>query len=383
MKNLSSYLFIGSLLGSLLYADLDDRLDTLEKEMHQVAIYTSKQTMGASFGASHPELLVRGEHLRLFLEPLYWQIKVNGLDFAYSFQPTLADQGNKILPPVKGSVKTQSFDWSWGLKFGLGHQHPHDDWDLNLLYTWYSSDSTTRANKDPPSALMPLCLFTKMIASEAKSQLTLDYYNLDLIFGKSYFITKMIDFHPFMGIQGSILDLRQNLIYKASSLNDSLFPNFQTNHLDFKSKNRSHFWAVGPTIGVKTRWFLDHGFSLFNDLKGSLLYARFKTVYDEQVPPNGATSSSGTIAHLRHRFHRSIPTCEIFTGLGWQGYFKEKKQYLSLKLGYEALYSWEAAQLFEIEDFSSGATLSTRFYYNKLGEDIQLYGLRLQVQLDF
>lgn len=366
-----------------LFGGIDDRLDDLEAEMKQVSIYTPQDTHGASFAYARPEVF--GENVFATFDLLYWHAKVGGSEYAYSFQPSIIQTGSILLPQLHGRTKHNDFDWEWGVKVGLGCHLAHDGWDLNAEYTWFESRSSNASTKASPSALMPLRLFSEMLALKAKSHFGLDYHNIDLSLGHSFFISKMVAFRPFVSVKTSWIDLDQDALYTASQLNDFLFPGpNQTVGLDFKSKNRSRFWGLGPQIGINSKWFLGNRFSLFNDLAGSILYGYFQTNYRESIPPDNVQFSYGKIIKNRSKYHRFVPYIRLYAGLGWERYLNCDKQHIALKFGYEVQYYWRANQMSQIEDTSNPAgSFSLRILSQQLSEDVMLYGFTSEFRLDF
>ena len=385
MNKFSALPCIGLLASTIVFADIDDRLDDLEREMKQVSVYTPQDTIGSSFTSARPEVLVNGEKLYILFDILYWHAKVGETEYAYSFQPNMIQTGSIVLPQADGRTKHNEFKWDWGLKVGLGYNLPHDEWDLNALYTWFQTNPTDSSTKTSPSALMPLRLFTTMLAIKAKSHFELAYNNVDVTLGRSYFLSRMLSFRPFISVKTTWLDLDQNVTYTASSLNDFLFPGPEvTTGLDFKSKNSSRFWGIGPRVGVDSKWFLGNGFSLFSDVAGSILYGYFKTRHKEFVPPNEAVFNHGDIIKGHYRFHRFISFVQMYLGMGWQGYVNHDKQHITLKCGYEVQYYWRVNQMHQEEDLSSPVgSFSQRVHYERFSEDMMLYGITGEFKLDF
>lgn len=373
-------------LAAFVFADIDDRIDDLEWEMKQVSTYTPQDTLGASFAQGQPELLIPGqEKLFLSFDILYWHAKVGGTDYAFSFQPSIIQTGSILLARAQGHTKHNDLDWDWGLKAGFGINLPHDGWDLGVEYTYFASNSTDASTKAPPSALQPLRLYSTMLAIKAKSFFDLDYQNVDINLGKSYFLSQKLFVRPFVSVKSCWLDLDQNITYTASSLNDFLFPGTErTAGHDFKSKNSSNFWGIGPRIGVNSKWFLGHGFSLFSDIAGSLLYGYFQTHYYEKIPPNNVQFADGGVIKNRYKFHLFVPFVQMYGGLAWQGYVNHDKQYITLRFGYEVQYYWRANQMVYTEDFSNPAgAFNTRAAFDNLSEDVMLYGITGEFKLDF
>jgi hypothetical protein len=383
MKKFS--LSIALLMTTLSHAGIDDRIDDLEWEMKQVSVYTPQDTIGASFAKGQPDVLVQGEKLFLLFDVLYWHAKVGGTEYAYSLQPSIIQTGSIILPQANGHTKYNDFSWEWGLKAGFGINLPHDGWDVFAQYTWFKSNTTNSSSKAPPSALMPLRLFSTMLAIKAKSFFDLDYQNVDVNLGKSYFLSKMVMFRPFISVKSAWIDLNQNVTYTASSLNDFLFPGTaQTVGHDFKSKNSNNFWGIGPRIGVDSKWFLGNGFSLFSDIAGALLYGYFKTLLREKIPPNNVQFADGGIIKNRHKFHLFVPFVQMYGGLAWQGYVNHDKQYITLKFGYEVQYYWRVNQMVYTQDVSAPVgSFSNRASFDNLSEDVMFYGITGEFKLDF
>ena len=378
-------LSIALLMTALSHAGIDDRIDDLEWEMKQVSVYTPQDTIGASFAKGQPDVLVQGEKLFLLFDVLYWHAKVGGTEYAYSLQPSIIQTGSIILPHANGHTKYNDFSWEWGLKAGFGINLPHDGWDVFAQYTWFKSNTTNSSSKAPPSALMPLRLFSTMLAIKAKSFFDLDYQNVDVNLGKSYFLSKMVMFRPFISVKSAWIDLDQNVTYTASSLNDFLFPGTaQTVGHDFKSKNSNNFWGIGPRIGVDSKWFLGNGFSLFSDIAGALLYGYFKTLLREKIPPNNVQFADGGIIKNRHNFHLFVPFVQMYGGLAWQGYVNHDKQYITLKFGYEVQYYWRVNQMVYTQDVSTPVgSFSNRASFDNLSEDVMFYGITGEFKLDF
>lgn len=374
---------IGLFTSTMIFADIDDRIDDLEWEMRQVSTSTPQDSLGASFASARPE--VDGEKAFITFDILYWHPKVGGTDFAYSFQPSIEQTGSILFPRANGRTKENSLSWDLGLKAGIGYNVPHDGWDIYGQYTWYQTNSTSSSSHSPPSALMPLNLFDVMLASKAKSFFNIAYQNVDISVARSYFISRMLSFRPFIGVKSTWLDLHQKVVYTASSLNDFLFPGPErTVGLDFKSKSGNHFWGIGPRIGFDSKWFLGNGFHLFSDLATALLYGYFKTSHSEFIPPDNVQFASGDIIRNRSKFHRFIPFAQMFVGLGWQGYVNHEKQHIGLKLGYEVQYFWRVNQMLYSEDFSSPAGSSPlRVQHDRPSDDVMFYGITGEFRLDF
>ena len=57
-------------------------------------------------------------------------------------------------PPISGTIKSNSFGWEWGGRFGVGVIIPHDHWDFYLNFTYYRNHDSDGTQKSPPSFLV-------------------------------------------------------------------------------------------------------------------------------------------------------------------------------------------------------------------------------------
>jgi len=387
----SSLCIATSLFG---HENMQERVDNLEKEMQEVSTVTAYDTIGAGFTTARPE--VEGKNFFITFDILYWHAKIGGTEYAYSYNPQIIyDQQDVpfLLPARDGRTKDHDFDWEWGLKAGLGYNISYDGWDVYAQYTWYESNSSSQSAKEPPAGLSPLRSFDEMIASKAKSSFDVDYNNVDLEIGRSFYISSFLSFRPFISLKSAWIDLKQDSVYTASPLNDDVFRFFddpRTNGLDFKVKESCQYWGLGPRVGVNSHWHLGYGYSIFGDVAGSVLYSYFKTLHRESWPPHTVAlidPENGQLFKLRSNFHRFVPYVQIFGGLEWDGYVNHKHQHIRLKLGYEVQYYWRVNQNFYAEDTTRTGfgTLPehVRAQFEKTAEDVMFYGITGEFRLDF
>jgi hypothetical protein len=389
LTKLSSAIAFSTVLSSLAYAGLDDRLDILEKEMQEVSARNPQGTLGAGFVTANPD--VPGNWFVTF-DLTYWHAKLGGTEYAYSIQSWGAPGLNQNTPtfPIDGDVKEVDFDWDMGVKVGLGYKLPHDNWDLYAHYTWYQTEDSDSSFKAAPSMLLSLGTFISLPASHAKSHMNVDYNNVELELGRSYAISSKVSLRPHFDVKSAWIDLTQNTTYTLSG-----YPtNFSiVGGLDFKAKNRMTFWGIGPRAGIDSKWALGYGFHIFGDVAASILYGSFKSLHREFLPYfqgiNFLTDNQ-RIYKLTDKFHRYVPFAQMFLGLGWDRRINNNKFNVGLKLGYEVQYYWRINQFNLPEEFNLGAgggqafaniLLNQRF--EKQSEDLMFYGITGEARLDF
>lgn len=370
-------------LGSSIHAVMDDRLDTLEKEMQEISARNPQGTLGASFTSAQAE--VKNQYNWFFtFDILYWHAKAGGTEYAYTLEPnTQAGLPPNVLPPVDGQTKDNDFSWDLGLKVGLGYKLPHDDWDIYANYTWFDTEDSSSSTKAAPSALAPHKSVVNFLAHKAKSHFDIGYNNVDLELGRSYFMSSRMSVRPHIGVKSAWVDLDQDVIY---TLGEAFVPGI-LGGFDTKTKAHLRFWGVGPRAGINTRLHLGYGFSLYGDAAGSILYGYFKTRHRETFPPHlvQLTDGNGEVIKVKHKFHRFIPYANLNLGLAFNRFINEEKQHIGFKLGYEVQYYWRVNQMKQPEDFSQTQTFATNFrvQLTNFSEDVMFYGITGEFRLDF
>lgn len=424
-------MFLGA--SAFAYRDIDDRLDVLEKEMQEISARNPQGTYGAKFAEARPE--VDGTNWYLTFDVLYWHPKMGGTEFAISYTPSNFISIPPFIPEVatshfpKGKVKENDFSWDLGLKVGLGYKTPHDYWDVYARYTWFESHSSNSMHKDYPSTIIPtkvpfstaLNLFTtteafnlQFYSNHAKSKVDIDYNNVDLELARSYFISTNISVRPNMSVKATFLDLSQKVSYVQENNPSASSLLFDAVSPEVKVQLHSQMAGVGPRMGLDTKYYIGHGFNIFGEIAGSILYSRFKTSQKDQIPnhlfggilPDNIADAfndlldlvlSGPSRSLKHKFHKFIPFAQMYLGLEWNKNFLNNKKHLGLKLGYEVQYYWRANQMENTGNATSNAAITffsidplqatieprARQDNHHTSNDLMFYGITGEARLDF
>lgn len=371
------------------FAGIDERIDTLEQEMGQISARTPQDTLGVSFTPDQPQI----SHSNWFLtfDVIYWHTKMGGTEYAYSLHTTQTNAAqNTTALPVDGDTKDNDFGWDIGLKVGLGYKlSQHDDWDIYTRYTWFETEDSDSSYKYPPSSLVSLTWFGQVYAERAKSHIDVNYNNIDLELGRSYFQSSQLSLRPHFDIKSTWIDSNRDVVYTSSPLSsdDPTLVGF-----DFKTKEDIHFWGLGPRVGLDTKWYLGYGFNLFAEGAASVLYGHFKTKQRDFFPPHTVASldPTGKAFSMKHEFHRFIPFAQLHFGLAWGTYVNSDKQHLGFKLGYEVQYYWRYNQAHQPEDTTTFGVFvlpniftANRIQFEKQPEDLMFYGITGEFRLDF
>lgn len=346
-------------------SDTESRLKQLEQQMKQVRVETASGTYGARTASARPE--VDGAGVFFTIDALLWKANVGGTEYAYTDNDPFASY------PLQGSIQDIDFGWDWGVRVGLGYNFEHDNWETNLVFTYFSAGEGDHVTAGEGSAIVPLkgaadLGFARGIpgfdrCTQASSQFKFLYDNLDLDLARSYFVSKNLSLRPHFGLKNTWLNLRQREQYTGGLL---------TPETSFVVKDISDLWGIGPSAGVNTKWYLCNGVSVFGDIGGSLLWGYFKVKHT-------ATNSNDLVTdviNIRANMHRFVPTAQIVIGLSYDAYMNDDKQHIGISLGWETMYYWRANQMLQIEDFATRK-------YSRISEDVSMQGVTLHIRLDF
>ncbi|QVL57143.1 MAG: MOMP family protein [Simkaniaceae bacterium] len=370
------------------YVDMDDRLDTLEREMKEVSAVNPQETRGAGFVTSRPDTV--GNNWFITLDILYWHPKLGGTEYAISTNPdfitTQGGQQRFNFLQHEGAIKENDFSWDLGLKAGIGYKTPHDDWDVYARYTWFESNSSSSCFKTPPAAIFTLRSVEGTAAKWAKSHVDIEYNNIELQLARSFFLSRRLSIRPHFDLKTTWLSLAQNITYNRSDL-PRVRPELVD--LDRKIKDSSKMRGFGPQVGVDGKLYVGNGVSLFGDLSGSILYSYFRVRHKETHPviTDDDFVYGGTQYTIKDNHHRFIPFVQMFVGLTWDTYLNSNRQHLSLKGGYEVQYFWRINQMMKTESqvivpFTEDQR-ALRHYFDPISEDLMFYGITGEVRLDF
>lgn len=373
-------------LGSQLVAQsMEDRITELEKEMQEVGVTNPQGTFGAGFTTAGTE---GANGWYIWIDPLYWHAKVGATEYAYTDKVTNAlfinQQEYYLRAPINGRVKHEEFGWDWGLRVGLGSYFFHDNWDINVNYTWFESSNSSGTSKLDPSAVLSLKLPDAIPFVHARSHYDVNYNNVNLELGREYFISRTISARPEIGLKSSWIYDKQRVRYS-----EVFIPGVpQLRDITGKVKDKTILWGLGPRMGVTVNGYIGDGFSLYGRITGSLLYSYSRSSYlagyDVNIP--GVQLNLPQLRmHLKGNQHHFTPTAQMMLGLVWETYINDKRQHITLGAGYEVEYFWRANQTLLGDDNTNAQdlTASRRLAVERASEDIMFYGLTLKARLDF
>lgn len=360
------------LIGSSVCASLSERVEKLEHEMNEVGTQNAMGSFGLTMTTAQPQ----GEGLNWYTtgEVLYWNTKMGGTEYAF----TTGEENNLPNPPIRGKVKSNSFGWEIGGRFGVGRIISHDNRDFCLNFTYYQNHNGDSCFKYPPAYLVSQVGFFGDAFEKAKSILDLTYMNVDLELGKKYFLSRLLAVRPHIGLKGTRMLQEQKVKLEFSELE---LEGFSLGEY-YRVYNRCDFEGIGPRLGVQGSLFIGHGFQLEGELSGAVLYCFFEGVEKEKTSPSASPVNSNI--RLKGKTKRFVPFTQLFLGMSYADFLPKKKAYLTLRMGYEILYFWRENQSLSPYnwDFTDPAS-NTRFNFERFAEDVSFYGITSKVRLDF
>lgn len=254
-------LFCGSLVFSPVFADMDTDTDTSTTTSY------SQITPPAGFAAA------QGIGFSIYADFIYWQSRAANLDFVES--NVLMDSA-----PVtsQGQVYYPSFSYMPGFKVGLAFDVGHDNWDINVDYTWLNGDggknSASGTYDEPYLAATRETIFEPGVNDElvqADGNFGYHYNLINLSLGRNYYISEYLTLRPYFGISGA-WDKTSSLVHYTYYANDA------GEEGTYVSQNyNQNYWGVGFNTGLNTAWCFDENWSIYGDFGILNLWSRFKT----------------------------------------------------------------------------------------------------------
>ncbi|MCB1107121.1 MAG: hypothetical protein KDK76_03390 [Chlamydiia bacterium] len=312
--------------------EIDQRVEVLEKEMKEIRLETK-----AECGGEFERGWIGG---KVFGDILYWHAKVGGTEYVYRL---LNDDGR---------VESQSFDWDFGYRVGVGIFLPIVKWEVSGSFTHFGTKDTEGRGVIPPSLFINLKGGMLVSSQDAVSSYEIGCDALSVELKQGSFLSRVLGINFSLGAKQTWIEQVQKVTYRTGG-EDLL-----------RVKDRCRFQGLGPQFGVMAHVHLFSGVSLLGGAKGSLLYGHFEVKHEE--------SSVGTKGNI-HLFSPNL-----FFSLGIEKDISFKSVRLILALFYEADYYWRQNQAVEIEGMRG-----SRFQLIRYSDDVIFYGATLRVGMEF
>ncbi len=327
--------------------DNSDRIDKLEADMSEVRA----QTVFGNYGARSASAAPQTDGCGVFItgDFLWWKLYEGGTEYAIKNKEPVAVNN------IHGPIKHLNFNWEPGFKAGLGYLFDRDGWDLYLNFTYLK----TRAHSSTSSSvegIIPLLGEQTLTFGQASAHWKIHFYDLDLVLGRAYFVSKYLALHPYFGLTSAWIQQRRRATYEDT--------------VSLKLKGRNNFWGIGPKLGTEAQFYLGRNFSLYGSVAGALLWGRFSVKEEEK------NQTAGTEYYdLSYSLHRMVAMVGFGLGGAYETNFNQDRNHFMIKLGYEGQYWWRQNQLPVFNSLSNEFT--------RQSEDLGMQGLTLEFRFDF
>lgn len=269
-----------------------------------------------------------------FADLLVWKLREAGTDnWAQNISPAGTNQSATIIDVP--------FNWSEGIRVGVGHRDPDDAIDTVLYYTNFSTTGFNNASGIIYSSFLGNFFVNNTNGSgfgptyqSASIQWHFLYNTIDLEAGHTFLIDQLLKLHPFIGLKTAFIN------QKISS--NWYNPTVPTTFTVAQENETNNFFGIGPSLGVNTIWPLysssQRAFNLFGDFSGAVLrgYWRFSEYYVNNTPANVRSNFSSLTA--------AAPMTRAFVGLEYATVMYQTN--VSVRLGYEAQVWFNQLQMY-------------------------------------
>lgn len=267
---------------------------------------------------------------------LYWKGQQDAL--LYGLQVKQIGMGEAASSTAGLDEIGQKFRWSSGFKLGIGYEANAScmPFDFFLNWTRFHQKATSGVAANEPNGLV-ITLLTGWLdnpdtshATSATSQWNLNFDTIDFEIGKCFAWCSPLFIRPHIGIKGAIIKQKQTVIPIGVLDQDRTVP------VNVTIERKNDFKAIGPRLGVDSKWNFTQCWGLFGNISGSLLYGRFH--FDDQFffdEPGFFTNAP----FIQNHVSRLRPTAQFLLGLCWNGIICGR-HCLELHVAYEAQYWW-------------------------------------------
>jgi Legionella pneumophila major outer membrane protein precursor len=266
--------------------------------------------------------------LKCFADILYWKAS----EETSSIWATIGSSSFNPLISDKWEAKNISFNWDYGLRFGVGYNLSHDKWETRLLWSWFRTKSDSEIS-NTSSLILPQ-FFGAFVNGDQPFNGNLRWsilYNMgDLELARTYWISKKLSFCPYVSLKGGWIYQKIRSLWQVDErdVNNVKIP---VNYIA-EENLKNNFWGIGPCAGFQTMWtlanFKNQALQLLGNFSSALLWGNwsFKDEYFNQSPYR-------IDVNVRD-LHLGALMLKGILGFGWKKCWN--KAFLAANIGYEA-----------------------------------------------
>jgi len=356
-KNEIMALFFG-LSSFIVWADPSDYIPG-EKIPIQTGKGTYNQSANYAFQNS-PDLYFTADFI-------YWCLEQENVKLGKKVTP----ESSGALGLFTGGSQTVYLDPAYkpGFQLGMGFDMAGmDDWNVYSQYTWYQNKQTTKASGE-----VVLGVFGSDVVTAEKASLTSHYRfnNLQISLQRPFYSGRKLTMNFGWGLRA--LWIWQKMTLNATDLEALPVRSFAQLSMDepLKIVSSQKSWALGPRIGLESKWLLGRGFRAITNVAGSILYTRY-TELDGQIE---GSATYGIVSNLRENTSNNLSVLraitEAFLGIGWGSYLGVNRSYhVDLVVGYDFNVYWNQ-------------NMSQVISHNGNAENTYLHGINCSIRFDF
>lgn len=326
------------------------------------------------------------------LDYLFWRPQMEDNFFAIKTEAT--PSGATLAKIGSVNLEQPSYELSSGVRLGIGG-YTSDSWDVNLTGTYLYSSAKKDVHAEGnilSTAVLPqwMSLFLGTQGTKGSTNWKMNFYTLDLSFGREYFMTKKFSVHPFIGLRGFHINQSLNSNYSTAFVNvstDALPTTFRsTSRLNAKQ----NLWGIGPRLGIDLNFYLTQEWAFLGGFSGSLLYTKYKvkeSLYGHQVDTGLVLNPYNSVGKDQDHFGRA--NLDVYFGLGWDRWFNQGKQRVSLALLFEGSQWFQINQWFDLNIAEALNTGNPGSFYpptitaSKRHGDLSFMGGTVRLNIDF
>lgn len=329
-----------------------------------------------------------------FVDPSYllWLPYVENMSFGNKVTTNVNPLNNLTrVDALNSTIKVENpdFEWSSGVRVGIGKYLPHNDkWDISLYGTYYYSDADKDLTVDTSQGvgITPNYLTDPLIfpMQKADASWRLNYFVADLMLGRNYLLSSQIVVHPYLGLRGTWQYQKIRNTYSIVGAS-----NGQSFEQDYFHKGYNDYWGVGPRIGTHFVYYFARHWSLMGHLATSAVLGDQKL--GQQAVLVDTVSQTGTSIdetfNSKDRLNAFRFNVEGYIGLGWEKWMRNHQVRIAPSVMFEGVVWFAMNQLWNLWVGSplTGSFTTPQFNNRETRKhgNLGLMGMSFNFQVDF
>ncbi len=311
-----------------------------------------------------PRNLPRQEGIYVSLDLLLWQMRMDGLDYAF----TGYDDAFGVIP-LEGGTSFVKNRWRPGFKVDVGTFLPKDSWRLCARYTYYKNNEASNVTSEvlhPTWNIANSFADYDIVANQVQSagaQLRFDYNTIDFSLARAAYLSDFLRMEPYLGLKAAWLnqDYTVNYAHQFSQL----FAEQLT------MTNNQDVYGIGVRSGTSFTWAFDQMLSLYGNGAYSILWSRYN-VHRKDISTLLPLGLSEELVNIDTEagYFTNLSCFEYELGVKFEWWL------------YKNIYHFEILGLWEMQYWLNQNQLIRLNSTGPLG-DLSLTGFTLRMRLDF